>query len=1603
MKHLKLLVLLMVVAVATMSYAQAVVVGEDTYVEYNGGVTYVADSMMYAIMPMTEGGMFVSAEQGSSLTANAFSIPVSVMNLQVMTATMRDGSHFGLMRDPNVARMASRMSYTAQAEQAFFDVWVSLRTEEAGYFTDTVILASNVIGMPQVGIVLQGQVFPADTTSQGGDSTIVGEPYLSVSTTQLTLTGANPESWTLASGMLTINAENVGTLQLQMQSGWYIQMATADGYFTDSKSYNLNSAITSITERILLNTVSAGTYTDVLVISAPGTNLQPVYVNISAVVEASQGNDSAAYVAIEDFPNPLTMQFNQGEDVVLSIPVSCRNIDSLTVFVGEPFSVISHQIVGFGNNFARYYSNEISEDGLIYVNVQVGTSQAGQFDHYIYVYANEGYPDYTLSTSITVVGDSTYQGGDTTQTGVYMNVPASGQTFIYQTVKDESPFDNLTTILVQHQGINSFNAYFASGQMFGIKDQTEEGYTVFTGFKQFFPGEGEEYTGIEVAPLSNEPGTFNDILYIVATGETGMVQFAYQINFSLTVTDNGGGQGGDTTAMQRHFDVLQAGETFSFDMMKDQDPQAAMMPIEVAHRGVSSFTATLASGYYFCILDPVEDGGIAYLSSKQFYVSDVDQLLRTNIWIAPLTYQPGTFSDVLFITSNDGQQNTFAVYFTLTVTDSGQGGDTTQHYFYIDENPQEFYFTQGDEAFASFTMSFMNPGEINVTLAQGRFMSLRKTYGGYNSNLVNYGEDETMYTDWKEFYLIPNTNQAGIFWDTIVVQPSYGIREYRIPVTINVAALEPRFELLNETWTINKDASATYIDFIYAEAYVENVDSVRYWLADGTAFKLYNNFGDWGMPDSLRYATELTNYVNYFGNHNWWYFWTVLETTEAGNYVDTLYYQPYGMDSIFHMVLYGSVSDFPNRRAFWQDRNVIVQLIGDSLIVSGSGSTSDYGYNYVTGGEWHGESPWSNDIRRRVPYDSFPKYLLVKPGVSRIGDCAFYQLRFRTAEIHADSLGYNIMQYNQVLLDTVILGEEIRYASCEAFANSAQVVINNITQPYMDGCEKAFAYLVPNTVVANTMNLLQINNPTTVPVEPANDSIRDLYVAYGYYYYMPETGYDLVVTDYLTLDNNVMAELPQKPSMLLEYDQFTDTANTAHVDVPIDANIALGKFVKKDYIGGMSQFYTFAQMVEENWYQFQPFYTGTMTTLINNDGMMTADTVVLREKVATHLWTFMGLPFNQKVSDIRHREDHLICIRRFNAEKQADGDVLNVWDDVEDDDTLHAGEAFIIQPYSMNGGDVEVTFTALDDAQKQGIFNPSVRTLALEQHPSEDAWNANWNLLVNPYPSFYDTRNIGNNGIITVYSSHSGRMWCYESFSIQDDYYVLQPHEAFFYQAAAGETSLRMPLEGRQHTAAAAGIEYVDPWANDSVIYEDGGRMTPERSTRTLLNFYLAQNGGSDRVRVVLNENAQMAYEVGRDALKMKAQDTEAAQFYAEQGGAQQSILERPLNDGIVVMGVDINTAGDCTISLPDTKGLNVTLYDTQTGAMTNLSLSDYTFYGVPGQYNGRFIIGLVGSTTAIENYLAGGMEDGVKKIIENGHVYILRGSDKYDVLGKKQ
>lgn len=1448
----------------------------------------------------------------------------------------------------------------------------------------------------------------------GSDSVIVGEPFLSVSTTQLTLTGANPETWTLAWGNLAISAENIDVLQLQMQSGWNIQMGGDDGYFVTSKSYNLNYAATTLNEHILLNTVSPGQYSDVLIISAPGTNLQPIMVNISAVVEAQQSNDSAAYVAFDGFPNPFTMHLNQGDDMTISLPITCRNIDSLTVYVAEPFATVDHQIPGFGNAFARFYGNEISEGGFIYLNVQVNTAQAGQFDGRIYAYANEGYPDYTLYTSITIVGDSTQQSTDTTQQAYLYTTPERLVIDGYQS--EYSPVGS-ELLKISSSGVQQWTASFVDGTHFTIFDalHSSDGAGGEGGEGNYIVMNGEKYytTNSFTMPIYNGMATEMSLAIFLYTSQLGdfvdtLVITADNIAPVRVVVEGhvtGSGYVVPDTVAAIDFD----NHYMEFKVI-GAEGVPTVQPITGMAIGVSEIHARVANGRNFSLQQVDQSGSLVYvqeisipLDSSMVNAYGVTQFVM-NVMFAPDSL--GMFFDTLTVwTDNQSVAPERIILY----------GEASEPYV------EPGYFSFSDDIYRDFTFNLSNAGNyymqrqyirynnvdsIVMDMANGTFFKLCSSDNNYTfvNHLVYAGTYDWMRSNYAGIKFLGT--EVGEYWDTITFTP-YGVglapqQVYLHATIINDMLPSLDIDQTELSFSIDKGAywSNCYKNFYM---YPNHVDTIRMHLVDGSHFKLLDYYATGGRTfDSTMLVTNLELYSSWF--YSQWDFRPFLLSNEAGVFVDTLVIEAVGVEEAHKLILRGSVMDWYGGLITWQDKDVLISLQSDSLIVSGSGSTSDYtsSYNPRTYSE-SSTAQWITDIMSHRTYENYPKHLKVEPGVSRLGNYAFYAPNFRFLSVdlgQLDSLGDDVFRENYANnMDVLELPATLRYIGCGSVENlKAQRYISNLPAD-VEVCGNPVGSSSPTVVVANTQYLLQIPYPNNTLVMPATDSIRDIYVAYGYVYEAHETGYDIVANTYMTLDPSEIAQLPDNPSMILDYSMF-DTTYCAHVSLPIDASLDMSRFVKKDFIGNVSPFFAFEQWVQENYYDFRPSYSGVNTTLIN-EGFMTADTVELREKMFSNLWTFMGLPFNQKMSELGVPEGTYTSFRRFDALKQAAGDYNNVWVEVENDDTLHAGEPFIVQLTNLKQVPAELTFRAMDDAMKQGIFTPSVRSLALQQYPAEQTWNANWNFLTNPYPCFYDTRAIGTNGIITVYSSHAGRMEYYRSFSLQDDYYVLQPHEAFFYQAAAGETALRLPLEGKQHSARAAGIEYVDPWAQ----WEEWGEDIPSaaaRDRRILLNFIFEQNGSQDQARVVLNEAASMDYEVGVDALKMFAQGSNAAQFYAEQGGVKQSILERPTASGMVYMGVRLATAGECTISIPETNGLTINLFDTQTAVMTNLSQGNYTFYGTPGEYNGRFIIGLVGGATALEDFISALTNDGVKKVIENGHVFILRGSDKFDVLGNK-
>ena len=1141
------------------------------------------------------------------------------------------------------------------------------------------------------------------------------------------------------------------------------------------------------------------------------------------------------------------------------------------------------------------------------------------------------------------------------------------------------------TLTINAGNIDALQLQMQSGRNIQIGDNSS-----FATAKTFYLNYAEQTT-IDVLMLLNTvtPGVYTDVLTISAPG-TNLQPI--EVYISAVVEQ----QGGDSTQQ-----TLSVGWEGSIDMNVEVGTWHDIS-IPVTYTNMNQ-QLVISARYPFSIKDPMDAAGATYSS----YVSYPSQTYGSSNTVYPdfriSADQVGTYSGTIYFYLDEG-----VVDYTLTFTVNvySQGGDSTHvnpGYFQPYENSLFLscrLTSLQDSTFhlsapAQFTT--YNLDSLVVELASGAQYTLgNESTGQMGPRMVYTYQPYSKISDMvKVIFTGVGVTEAGYYMDTLIYRPYDGNgakQPIYVPLTTEVIDnTQPMFSLAQDQVSQSKEKDTPWYECVMtASAYAENIHNVHFWLAQGTHFKLLDirEFNAGSLPETLDPMYQHTSivYDSLFLTQGQCDFYILQKVEEAGSFMDTLWIEPEGIDGIFPVLITGTVTDWSGGNVSWQSRNVTVTLRSDSLIFSGSGSTldySDYGSNIA---------PWREDITTHLSYDQMPKHVVVEPGVSRLGNNALYGFEFQTIDFgQLDTLGSNLFTCCNHI-DVLELPASLDFIDCDALSGVyPQRIINNL-RPDVVLCNNPFAYMYPSSVVANTTMLLEVTSPSTCRVVPANDTIKSIYMAFGYAYEEPLDNYDYVVDRPMAYDGETVPAV-QNPSVIL-YSNMFDTTMCGHLDVSVMATLHMRKFAMKSFYGAASPFSAFQEGIQWGYTpSFSVGYTGVFPTLVN-DGMLSADTVTMLTKLyCNDKWHFTGMPFNQKVSDIQAGEHQYYCIRRFDGAQQAAAEYDSVWTDVEATDTLRAGEGFIIQAYTTQGWTADMVFSALDDNAKQNIFTPSVQSLPLQQHPAELAWNANWNFVVNPYPCFYDTRAIGGNGIITVYET--GRGDYYRSYSIADDYYVLYPYEGFLYQAAPGEAALRMPLEGRQHSTCAEGVSYQG-------YVDEGEYWAPERATRTMLNFYLEQNNNKDRARVVLNETASMDYEVGVDATKMFAPGSTAAQLYAQQGGAKQSILERPTGNGIVYLGVKLMESGDCTISLPETRGLNVNLYDTETNVMTNLSLTDYTFFGTPGENSQRFIIGLVGDATALENFISGLSKDGVKKVIENGHVYILRGSDKFDVLGNK-
>lgn len=383
-------------------------------------------------------------------------------------------------------------------------------------------------------------------------------------------------------------------------------------------------------------------------------------------------------------------------------------------------------------------------------------------------------------------------------------------------------------------------------------------------------------------------------------------------------------------------------------------------------------------------------------------------------------------------------------------------------------------------------------------------------------------------------------------------------------------------------------------------------------------------------------------------------------------------------------------------------------------------------------------------------------------------------------------------------------------------------------------------------------------------------------------------------------------------------------------------------------------------------YRRSNYYGGTTSiqpTSLIVKGEMRAENVTINLWNATERWQFVSFPFDVKVSDIVPVDSTTSwVIRGHSGAERAAGNTAAVWQNLSADDVLQAGKGYIMQCYKpddKNGNYDAAQFTVrplTTTVNRQQIFNADNRTVALEEHLAEFEHNRSWNLIGNPYPSYFDTRFLDFGAPFMVWNSNNQN---YEAYSPVDDSYILAPAEAFFVQRPVDQESITFLKDGRQTDRYARTLVEEEPASAPQRIRADYDSNTHTAAQRTVFNITLAKDGQqADRTRVVINEAATMQYDLSRDAAKFTGTEPAVSQIFTINGATRYAINERPLNNGQALLGLHFGTDGTYTIGLSNQPDGQVTLEDRLTGTKLQLNgTAGYSFTAKAGDSTDRFVL----------------------------------------------
>ena len=388
-------------------------------------------------------------------------------------------------------------------------------------------------------------------------------------------------------------------------------------------------------------------------------------------------------------------------------------------------------------------------------------------------------------------------------------------------------------------------------------------------------------------------------------------------------------------------------------------------------------------------------------------------------------------------------------------------------------------------------------------------------------------------------------------------------------------------------------------------------------------------------------------------------------------------------------------------------------------------------------------------------------------------------------------------------------------------------------------------------------------------------------------------------------------------------------------------------------------------------YYIGPWYEDIMPTMINHGGDISARRVTLQMQPysAVSTWWLMTPAADMKMSDIETLYPNTpFVIKRYDSQARATGDFAHTWRTVGPDETLRAGEGFFFRhDYAVARDEYgEWTrqercdlFFRSEEGANTYVFRSDDVTLPLTDSRGEFEHNRGWNLVGNPWLSYFDIRHLQTEQPIFIYRGNNG----FDVLSPLDDDFVLRPLQGFFVQYTEAQPTLSFGQIGRQvnatinHQSAAARQRLRAQMRRQRTVYDATLQHHTEYGRDTLVA----------RTRVVVNPQATLAYDSGKDAPLMLSGAPDAslidehaaspATLFTLAGGVQYAINERPLDNGLVTLAYTVPEAGTYSISLRvrGEASQSAQLIDHEEGITVSLDDAPYSFTTDAGTHLTRF------------------------------------------------